>query len=465
MPLKVRRTLKNADELRKMKQFIYKPLSLLIGLCLGGTAIAQNNEGPDEPSYIAYKIKSGDNISKLAQKYLIQSANLEEIQKVNHLQNIDLLKIGSNLNIPRQLVRTKPSVATIIGLSCATAVRVDNSTKPLTIGSLVAEGAVIEVPAECHASLLLEDGSVIRLPSSASLKITTLRKNSLESAPEVKLDLARGRIELDVNKNRSKSTPFEVRTPLSIMGVRGTEFRVGYSPDEQQAQVEVLGGTVQTRGSSDTISRPITKGLGVPIDSEGKALAIEQLLEAPSFASAHPTQGAQPSYVVALAPVALASYYTAVNANTANFNEAKSSQQLLAPELFIPRLTKQATFYQLSSASESGLIGLERNYAFCAALPDQQAGRCSAVFSVPLAEGSAINFQLTKDADNVVQPLVNAQNLQARNGRFAIQGLPAGRYTWSLSYAMNDGTATSSKKQLHAQSGSFELILLPTDKP
>jgi ferric-dicitrate binding protein FerR (iron transport regulator) len=180
----------------------------------------------------------------------------------------------------------------------------------------VAEGAIIEVPAECHASLLLEDGSVIRLPSSASLKITTLRKNALESVPEVKLDLARGRIELDVNKNRTKSTPFEVRTPLSIMGVRGTEFRVGYSPDEHLGQVEVLGGTVQTRGSSDAMSRPITKGLGVPIDSEGKALAIEKLLEAPLFESAQPTQGAQPSYVVALAPIALASYYTAVNANT-----------------------------------------------------------------------------------------------------------------------------------------------------
>ena len=329
----------------------------------------------------------------------------------------------------------------------------------------MAEGAIIEVPAECHASLLLEDGSVIRLPSSASLKITTLRKNALESVPEVKLDLARGRIELDVNKNRTKSTPFEVRTPLSIMGVRGTEFRVGYSPDEHLGQVEVLGGTVQTRGSSDAMSRPITKGLGVPIDSEGKALAIEKLLEAPLFESAQPTQGAQPSYVVALAPIALASYYTAVNANTATFNEAKSSQQLLAPELFIPKLTKQATFYQLSSTSESGLIGLERNYAFCTASPDQQTGRCSAVFSVPLAEGSAINFQLTKETGSVAQPLVNAQHLQARNGRFAIQGLPAGRYVWSLSYAMNDGTTNSSKKQLHVQSGSFELILLPTDKP
>ena len=133
---------------------------------------------------------------------------------------------------------------------------------------------------------MLEDGSIIRLPSSASLKITTLRKNAIESAPEVRLDLTRGRVELDVHKGRAKTTPFEIRTPLSIMGVRGTEFRVGYSPEDNAGQVEVLGGIVQTRGSADAQGRPITKGLGVPIDADGKALAIEKLLAPPAFESA-----------------------------------------------------------------------------------------------------------------------------------------------------------------------------------
>jgi hypothetical protein len=103
--------------------------------------------------------------------------------------------------------------------------------------------------------MLLEDSSVIRLPSSAAVKIAILRKNALESSPEVQLDLVRGRIELEVYKGRAQTTPFEVRTPLSITGVRGTEFRVGYAPAEQTGQVEVLGGVVQAMGLSDAESK------------------------------------------------------------------------------------------------------------------------------------------------------------------------------------------------------------------
>jgi hypothetical protein len=440
-----------------MKHPLYKQLALLIGLLLGCSVFAQNKEGMDEPSVLVYKVKAGDSLSKLSSKYFIQPVNFDDIQKVNRLQSIDILKVGAEINIPRQLIKTSPSKATIMGLSCATAIRVNQSPKPLNVGSVVTEGAVIEIPPECHASLLLEDGSVIRLPSSASLQITTLRKNALESAPEVKLDLARGRIELDINKNRAKSTPFEVRTPLSIMGVRGTEFRVGYSPDDNAGQVEVLGGIVQTRGSSDANSRPITKGLGVPIDGDGKALAIEKLLNAPVFQTAESTTGAQPSFVAKLTPVPLAGYYVATNANTANFNDIRSTQQLLAPELFIARLEKQATFYQLSSASESGLIGTERIYGFCTP-PSDKNRRCSAVFDVPLADGNPINFSLSRGTESGIQPFINTQNLKAKNGRFAIQGLPAGHYTWALSYSMNEN-------QVHKQSGSFELILLPAEQP
>lgn len=450
--------------MRKMKHSHLHSIALLLSLFIGSSVVAQIKEGMDAPSVIVYKIKTGDSLSKLSNKYFIQPVNFDDIQKVNQLQSIDMLKVGSEINIPRQIVKTSPAKATIMGLSCATAIRVNHSPKPLNVGSIVTEGAVIEVPPECHASLLLEDNSVIRLPSGASLRITTLRKNALESSPEVKLDLARGRIELEVNKSRAKSIPFEVRTPLSIMGVRGTEFRVGYSPDENTGQVEVLGGTVQTRGSADTSDRPITKGLGVPIDGDGKALAIEKLLDAPAFKSAHPTQGSNPSFVAKLTPVHLADHYVATNANTANYNDVRSTQQLLAPELFIPKLSKQATFYQLTSVSESGLMGPDRSYAFCSPQSPNNSS-CMAIFDAPLADGSAIHLVITRKVDNVSQLLVDTKNLKARNGRFAIQGLPAGHYSWALSYAINDESNSSNKHTIHKQSGSFELILLSTEQP
>ena len=437
-----------------------KPLALLLAACAAASTFAQNKDGVEESSLIVYKIKSGDTFSKIANKYLQQPLDMAAIQKSNQLKNIDLLPVGAELLLPRHMVKHSPSKATIMSLSCATALRLAASTKPLTVGALVNEGAVIEVPPECYVSLLLEDGSIIRLPSSATLKITTLRKNALEIAPEVRLDLTRGRVELDVHKGRAKSTPFEIRTPLSIMGVRGTEFRVGYSPEDNAGQVEVLGGIVQTRGSADIQGRPITKGLGVPIDSDGKALGIEKLLAPPAFESALATTGSQPSFVAKLTAVPNANYYVADSANTANLTGNRSTLNLLAPELFIPRVTTQAKFYQLTSVSATGLVGTERHYAFCAAPTDGKTARCSVVFDAPLADASPISFTLSRVTNDTPQQLVNTSTLQARNGRFALQGLPAGNYSWTLSYVMPQLQDKSGNDTVIRQSGAFELIPL-----
>jgi hypothetical protein len=448
-----------------MKPKTMKTLVVLLGVLLSAVASAENKDGSNEPSFIAYKIKAGDTLNRIAHQYLVQPLDLDAIKKANRPQSLDILKVGAELSIPRHLVKTSPSKATIMGLSCATSIRVGNSSKALTVGTQVSEGALIEVPAECHVSLLLEDGSIIRLPSSAALKISTLRKNALETAPEVKLDLARGRVELDVNKGRSKLTPFEVRTPISIMGVRGTEFRVGYSPEDQAGQVEVLGGTVQTRGNTDANAQAITKGLGVPINADGKSLGVETLLDPPAFAVAKATAGSAPSFVVQLTAPPHASYFVADSSNTANLTGQRSSQHLLSPELFIPRLTPQLTFYLLTSVSETGLVGTERTYGFCTPLTDSKEARCSALFEAPLADGVAISFQLSKTINGVTHQLVDTQTLHARFGRFAIQGLPAGRYQWRMSYPLAEAPHASNSHPVIRQSGSFELITLPTPSP
>lgn len=435
-----------------------------LGLCLG-LAHAQTVSSAEDGSLLVYRIKPGDTFNKFAQKYLIQPVDMPALQKVNRLQNINLLAVGAELYIPRHLVKQVASKATVMGTSCANPILLRNSGKTLKIGTSVVEGDVVEVPAECHVSLLLEDGSIIRLPSSAALKISTLRKNMLEPAPEVKLDLTRGRIELDVQKGRAKSTPFEVRTPISIMGVRGTEFRVGYSPEDQTGQVEVLGGIVQTQGSQDSQGQPITQGLGLPINNVGQSLAVEKLLDAPLFHSVQVTEGKQPSYVAQLQPVKDASYYIADSANTANLTGNRSTVNLLSAELFIPKLTKQAVFYQLTSVSASGLVGTERQYAFCAPNTDNSVPRCSAIFDAPLADGTAISFALSRLVDGSQQTLVNTQTLQARNGRFAIQGIPEGNYTWALSYRMPQAAGSDTPETTIHQSGKFELITLNTHKP
>jgi hypothetical protein len=431
-----------------------------ISVLWGASCFSQSTSTSTEEPLIIYKIQTGDTLSELSRKYLRQPADLEAIRSLNNLRSLDLLPTGEQLKIPRAAVKQSPSQATVINISCSREIRAGTPLRPMSIGSVLNEGAIVDIPAECHVAMLLEDSSVIRLPSSAAIRISTLRKNALESSPEVRLDLVRGRIELEVYKGRSHTTPFEVRTPLSVTGVRGTEFRVGYTPSEEIGQVEVISGIVTASGSNDTQSQKITKGQGVPFDKLGKALPIEKLLGAPVFERAEMVNRDKASYNIKLVGRPQASRYIAISANSANMLGEQTSQTLSVPEVVAFNLTQQAAFYQFASVSNSGLVGSTRQYGFCAVNGDIKAGRCRAFFEAPLAEGVMISFSLTRHAQGTTQELVSTKKLQAKNGRFSIEGLPAGHYTWSMSYATLQSSIgqQSNDARLTKQSGSFDLI-------
>lgn len=429
-------------------------------------AQAPAHEPGDSPLLI-YKIQQGDTLSELSKKYLRQPADLEMIRHMNHLRSVDLLPTGEVLKLPRQAVKQSPSPATVVSLSCGREIKSGTPLKSLTVGSVLNEGAIVDIPSECHIALLLEDSSIIRLPSSAAIKITTLRKNALEPNPEVQLDLVRGRIELDVNKGRAKSTPFEVRTPLSMTGVRGTEFRVGYSPSSQTGQVEVLGGTVQAMGASDTQPRAVTKGQGIPFDSTGKSLPIENLLNAPAFERADPLNRKERTYMLRFIKRDKAKHYVIDTSNTANLMGRRVTQTVQTPEATTAGLDSDAIFYQLTAVSQAGLVGAPRIYGFCGVAGPVKSARCRAVFESPLSEGVMISFSLVKHAHGTTQELVSTNKLQARNGHFTIEGLPAGHYSWNMTYATAPSTSESQTTETKStqQSGSFDLIAISTASP
>lgn len=415
---------------------------------------------------VIYKIKEGDTFTKLSKQYLIQPVDIVSFQKDNQLQDINRLTSGAELRFKRSWLKHLPSKATIMDSTCSNTVKLND--KLIVVGDHFNEGATLDVPPECTVSLLLEDGSVVRLPSGTTVSFTILRKNLIESTPEVRLNLTRGRIELDVNKlKRSPNTPFEIQTPISVTGVRGTEFRVGYSPEENSGQVEVLRGIVDAKGKADSQSLSVSKGFGVPINGDGHALKIEALLPAPTFLNSKVTSGTTPSYVVQLNPVPEAQYYLANITTTANLSAAQVSETLLSTEIFIPKLTKQAVFYQISSVSTSGLIGPEQRYGFCAKSTevDDSPVHCAATFDVPLANSSPMVFSLSKLTESGPQTVAQNNSLQAKNGRFAVYGLTPGQYTWAISYTPPKSQDAKTNNADVNLSGSFDLIALPNQQP
>lgn len=406
---------------------------------------------------IAYKVKSGDTLLELSRRYFVSSAGISQVARINQLADADRISVGQTLSIPRQSVKHWSSVARVMGMSCASSFTPEHGSTKLVVGTPLYEGALIKVPAGCHTSLLLEDSSIMRLPSGAVLKLSTLRKNALEKTPEVRLELVTGRVELDVMKERSPLTPFEIRTPRSVMGVRGTQFRVGFTPETQSSLVEVTEGTVKTRGSADLESVDLSQGMGLTIDALGKASPPENLLPPPRYASFSKSSNHPTELSVQLQHMDNASSFQADIATTANLSGPRQSQQWSGAEFKIDRLINQAMFYQVAAISKSGLLGSPTLMAFCAAASAEQA-RCSAVFDAPLAEGSSIAFTLNRQSGSANQEVIRTHNLTALNGKFAVKDLRPGHYNWSLSYPL--AKTPADQAGVH-QSGAFELIAIP----
>lgn len=435
-------------------------LLLLCFLCI--PTLSQASDAEKGLPLIFYKIKRGDTLIKLSRKYLKQSTDLEFIRSLNHLRNINLLPEGEVLKIPRSAVKQSPSQATVIALNCAQSIRAGVPPKQIQIGSILREGAIIDIPAECHSAMQLEDGSTLRLPSSAAIKIAILRKNAIETTPEVQLDLIKGRVELDVFKGRAQTTPFEVRTPLSMTGVRGTEFRVGYETTEQTGQVEVLAGVVSAKGQNDDEAKPVSKGQGITFDNSGKALPVENLLDAPEFKKAERINANEEIYDLQFTPVQLANHYTITSGQHVNLLGERLQKAAQITQIKTPPLNKDAFFYQLASVSKAGLMGPLQQYGFCFTVNEVKSARCRATFNTPKTEGTTITFSLIRHAQSGTQELVSTKKLQSHNGQFTIEGLPSGRYTWTMSYTtMREGLSPTLTKQ----SGAFDLFTLTASTP
>jgi nucleoid-associated protein YgaU len=107
-----------------------KTAAFVLAACISALSVAQTKDSDDESSFITYKIKAGDTFNQFAQKYLQQPVDLNEIYKVNPIKSVDLLPIGAELNIPRHMLKHRPSKAAVMRLSAPLLPRVQPSKCP-----------------------------------------------------------------------------------------------------------------------------------------------------------------------------------------------------------------------------------------------------------------------------------------------------------------------------------------------
>ncbi|MFA6321422.1 MAG: FecR domain-containing protein [Candidatus Omnitrophota bacterium] len=90
----------------------------------------------------------------------------------------------------------------------------------------VNQGDMVKTGKSSNAILNLGGAGNVEVKENSQLSVAQLVQDSSTGDKKTLLDLAMGEVFIKAEKLRSKEEKFEVKTPTSIVGVRGTKFSV-----------------------------------------------------------------------------------------------------------------------------------------------------------------------------------------------------------------------------------------------
>jgi hypothetical protein len=99
---------------------------------------------------------------------------------------------------------------------------------PVSVGMVLNQGDTLKTAANSWALLNVDDGRIatVEVKESSQMMIAELMVDSGSDTSKTLLDLAVGEVLIKAQKVRGENSKFEVKTPTSIVGVRGTTFNV-----------------------------------------------------------------------------------------------------------------------------------------------------------------------------------------------------------------------------------------------
>ncbi|MES2832438.1 MAG: FecR domain-containing protein [Pseudomonadota bacterium] len=313
---------------------------------------------------ITYFARAGDTLTSIAQQYTDKGSNWKVLGKLNRIEKDSSIPVGTPIVIPGELLGDTPAKATVVAMTgTIAATAADGSTMHLTIGSTVVEGTQIQTSGNSFLTMALADQSRISVPSNSRLQMSKLRTARYLHRPRTEILLLRGRVESRVSPLEANQGRFEVRTPLSVAGVRGTQFRVGFVGEgaDRRVATETLEGRVAVARASKSTAPDnvvLTQATGNIIDAKSVGPVVN-LLPAPSLMPGGGTTGTEYSRAkIALSAVPGAKAYQLQIARDPEALNLLAENRMTLPALSIAGVPEGRYFARLSAIDRFGLEGL-----------------------------------------------------------------------------------------------------------
>ena len=173
------------------------------------------------------------------------------------------IAVVSILTIPSYLVTSagidQAGVITHVDGNVTIRLPEDDETVTANEGDEILEGTLIDASENSFCEIELADGSILYINEESNIVTDKVKIN--DSKKEIHIDLNFGSLKADVKRLKTESSIFEIQTPVSVAGVRGTSFSVDHEI-EDGGGVSVYDGEVEAR----------------PIDANGN-LGLPQMLK------------------------------------------------------------------------------------------------------------------------------------------------------------------------------------------
>ncbi len=232
--------------------------------------------GNDLTGTSTYEVQPGDSLRLLVNNYFLNRGDqnaYRDVWKTNHIVDPDRLTPGSKIVIPRKYLNLVPARAIVSGFRGDVTI----GSKPCKINAVAPEGTRIVTGANSSVSLMLEDGSLISLPSQSSFVLDRLRLVLLTGELEHVFRLESGRSQFSVTPARGPASRFQVKTPVSVSAVRGTEFRIAVEDNGAASLAEVLKDNVEVSPITPGPHQMVPEGFGAKASKEGVGKPVKLL--------------------------------------------------------------------------------------------------------------------------------------------------------------------------------------------
>ncbi|WP_456404694.1 FecR domain-containing protein [Thiolapillus sp.] len=310
-----------------------------------------------------YTMKPGDTVWDISHKLLKDWRYWDDVLRHNNIDNATRIRPGTKIAIPLYIVREELSEVRVDKVSGAVEVIFgDNERRlPLKPGMSLAAGDRVITGENSTALFYLEDESSILLQEQSELEFTRLKTlgGGSTRSMDAKLDIRRGRMNMDANPRHAPDSAFEITTVSANSAIRGTSFRIGIEQDS--ARTEVLNGLVSVGNAHGNVDVP--GNFGTVARKDSPPIKPVELLPAPSL-DKFPSLIRYLPTVVPLDSLAQARSYRVQVAADQDFLEIRLDRVVKGRFMLDQQFEDAAYYVRVRGVDANGLEGKNATKAF-----------------------------------------------------------------------------------------------------